>query len=710
MPARLGTAASTAWKPSLAPERLGGFQRKCARGGAPGLDGGCPACRQKRLSLPRTGQAEFSEVPPNVQPVVRSPGQPLDPTTRASMEPRLGHDFSRVRVLFPSAPLRQLWPEHPQIARRAQLELSGKAPPGMGMSPPGSPEEREADQVAAQVTDSGHSPTIHQGPSSGVQRSETGAARPSRIPTEGGMPLPAAARRFFEPRIGHTLGNVRIHTDGPAARSALSLRAAAFTLGDDVYFAAGRFAPGTTAGRRLIAHELTHTIQQQGAPRMIMRQADAPGARPEPGPYDGCPDPAAIKNQRAEAAGMVANAIELLDGKNVKQAGPLLEAHFHLDPAKPESRADLGLIRDQFVRMRGALKSGIRILCRSAARSASASPKPSMPLDEECTTDVAHSTSCAAGDSSSTVTLCESALQWASGPLVKTLIHEFAHVACNGSPPIASGGPAEGEVSYDGTRLPGDETNVLTHAESYAWFAVQAKEPKGGPAPQPGRAPWATALGWVMLGVASALAAFSPLGLLAGSAAVVGGLLGASAGVAAIGALALSGVGPFAAKRPVPRYAQGIRFPAIWDIIENPTVKAQREKDWSDALKDRKERGAWIMWQGSPGDSSSGDRDDTRGRYSLIPWPLGVNEQVTPADFPSEHSMSLCVAHFHLHPPLEPAAETGGFRYPVGASVADTRNAEREDSPGVVRDFETEAREKGSVRDYFYGPLRRGED
>lgn len=683
------------------------LQRKCACGGA-GRD--CEECRKKgTLQRKAAGRDEPEPVPPIVHEGLRSPGRPIAPATRAYMEPRFGHDFSRVRVLFPSAPLRPWQQEGLQNARAPHPELSSDAPPGMGVSSPGSPAEREADEVAAQVTGGAHPPTVHEGPSSGVQRSETDAARPSSIPTAGGLPLPAAAQTFFEPRFGYTFGNVRIHTDGPAARSALSLRATAFTLGDDVYFAAGRFAPETAAGRRLIAHELTHTIQQQGAPRMIMRQEIAPGARPAPGPYDGCSDRETIMKQRTEAAEMVANAIELLDGRNVGRAGRLLDAHFHLDPAKPESRGDLRLIRDQFVRMRRALKSGISILCRSAPRTGPASPEPSLPLDEECRKDVAHSTSCAAGDSSSTVTLCESALQWASGPLVKTLIHEFAHVACNGNPAIVSGGPAGGEVSYDGTRHPGDEANVLTHADSYAWFAVQAKDVKTGPAPKAGRAPWATALGWVMLGVASALAAFSPLGALAGSPGLVGGLLGASAGAAAIGALALSGVGPFGGKRPVPRFAQGLRFPAIWDIIESPTVKAQREKDWSDALKDRKERGAWIMWQGSPGDPSSGDRDDTRGRYSLIPWPVGGGEQVEPAPFPSEHSLNLCVGHFHSHPPLPPDAKSGGARYPVGPSAADKRNAERDDSPGVVRDFETEDRQNGKGIDYFYGPFRRGE-
>src|SRR5439155_26504273 len=76
------------------------LQRKCACGGTPGPGGECAACRQKRLALQRSAarQASPSSVPPIVQHVLNSTGQPLDSTTRAFMEPRLGHDFSHVRV------------------------------------------------------------------------------------------------------------------------------------------------------------------------------------------------------------------------------------------------------------------------------------------------------------------------------------------------------------------------------------------------------------------------------------------------------------------------------------------------------------------------------------------------------------------------------------------------------------------------------------
>jgi hypothetical protein len=84
----------------LRPSQGGLLQRKCACGGTPGLDGECADCRRKRLPLQRhpVAPADRTEAPPIVDEVLRSPGQPLDPTTRAFMEPRFGHDFSRVRV------------------------------------------------------------------------------------------------------------------------------------------------------------------------------------------------------------------------------------------------------------------------------------------------------------------------------------------------------------------------------------------------------------------------------------------------------------------------------------------------------------------------------------------------------------------------------------------------------------------------------------
>lgn len=77
-----------------------------------------------------------------------------------------------------------------------------------------------------------------------------------------GKPLAASVRYAMEPRFGHDFGSVRIHTDAAASSSPRALGARAYTLGTDIAFAAGEYAPDKAAGRELLAHELAHVAQQ----------------------------------------------------------------------------------------------------------------------------------------------------------------------------------------------------------------------------------------------------------------------------------------------------------------------------------------------------------------------------------------------------------------------------------------------------------------
>lgn len=81
---------------------------------------------------------------------------------------------------------------------------------------------------------------------------------------DNGRPLPALLRGYFEPRFGADLSMVRIHNDSQAAEAASHLQAHAFTVGRDIVFGAGQYAPHTTRSQRLLAHELAHVIQQNG--------------------------------------------------------------------------------------------------------------------------------------------------------------------------------------------------------------------------------------------------------------------------------------------------------------------------------------------------------------------------------------------------------------------------------------------------------------
>jgi Domain of unknown function (DUF4157) len=93
-----------------------------------------------------------------------------------------------------------------------------------------------------------------------------------------GQPLDGATRGFFESRLGADLGAIRIHNDEPAGRSAQSVGALAYTSGRDIVFAPGRYHPQTADGQRLLAHELTHTIQQgaAGSPSFVARTPVTP--------------------------------------------------------------------------------------------------------------------------------------------------------------------------------------------------------------------------------------------------------------------------------------------------------------------------------------------------------------------------------------------------------------------------------------------------
>lgn len=147
--------------------------------------------------------------------------------------------------------------------------------------------EREADRVADEVIavpPMGHPP----GPAAlGIQRLAAGEAAAPAAPAfdapgsidralqGAGTPMERPLRQDMERRFGHDFSRVRVHTDAAAAQSAQDIQALAYTSGQDIVFGAGRYAPGTEGGRRLLAHELTHVVQQDaGAGTTVRRKVD----------------------------------------------------------------------------------------------------------------------------------------------------------------------------------------------------------------------------------------------------------------------------------------------------------------------------------------------------------------------------------------------------------------------------------------------------
>ena len=82
----------------------------------------------------------------------------------------------------------------------------------------------------------------------------------------GGRPLDTGIRRAMESRMGQDFGDVRVHTGGQASESAKAVAAQAYTVGTDVVFQAGKYRPDTPTGQRMLAHELTHVVQQKAGP------------------------------------------------------------------------------------------------------------------------------------------------------------------------------------------------------------------------------------------------------------------------------------------------------------------------------------------------------------------------------------------------------------------------------------------------------------
>jgi len=120
----------------------------------------------------------------------------------------------------------------------------------------------------------------------GVQRKATGAAGADvDIPTGGGSPLPADVSRKMSPRLGADLSDVRVHTGSSSTHAANELGARAFTVGRDVHFNAGEFAPGSKEGDKLLAHELTHVVQ--GARGGVQRKPAEEGGEHAAGEHAG---------------------------------------------------------------------------------------------------------------------------------------------------------------------------------------------------------------------------------------------------------------------------------------------------------------------------------------------------------------------------------------------------------------------------------------
>lgn len=225
-------------------------------------------------------------------------------------------DFSKIPVVAPDRANR------PRArSSLSPLPLPGTIQPKLVVGEVNDPLEREADRVADHVMRGAEAgPALVAEPRvsrtcAACEAEETArrtAAPPAPAGSEApasvgaalaapGRPLDAALRSFFEPRFARDLSSVRVHTDARADVGARAIGAKAFAAGQDVVFGAGQWSPGSAAGRRLIAHELAHVLQQGGVPAAIRRA-----------PQDVPAMDAAL--QAALAAGNMGEAARVLNG------------------------------------------------------------------------------------------------------------------------------------------------------------------------------------------------------------------------------------------------------------------------------------------------------------------------------------------------------------------------------------------------------------
>lgn len=184
------------------------------------------------------------------QKLLEANAAPAGGDSAASRIAHFTHDFSRI-------------PVHANVAIRLQTKLT--------VNTPGDVYEQEADRMADQVMAapaytgvSGAPPRIQRLSGQADGQLDAAPASVDRVLAAPGIPLEPGLRRDMEARFGHDFSRVRVHADAPAGRSARDVAALAYTVGHHVVFAPGRFAPTTPAGRHLVAHELTHVLQQTG--------------------------------------------------------------------------------------------------------------------------------------------------------------------------------------------------------------------------------------------------------------------------------------------------------------------------------------------------------------------------------------------------------------------------------------------------------------
>lgn len=218
------------------------------------------------------------------------------------------------------------------IQRKESCACGGTCPScqakaeGLTVGRAGDASEVEADRVADRVVrgesvagsvgdraaDGGIARTAKDSAAAAASSATSSEIRSSR---GSGQALDAATRTTMSQRFGKDLSGVRVHADSRAAQLSEQLNARAFTVGNDIYFGRGRFDPSSTDGTRLLAHELTHVVQQgAGATELLQRSIDDESAEQSSEAMPAMADESAVDSAPAVGETESENAEPLKEG------------------------------------------------------------------------------------------------------------------------------------------------------------------------------------------------------------------------------------------------------------------------------------------------------------------------------------------------------------------------------------------------------------